>query len=463
MTVMQDLTKANSAIGSTLVRGAARIASTAFLNLGSWRDEDVERYIQQIAPGLMGAKLQAAKSTVAFYKSMAQLTNQDWTEPVITASDLETKALRKGVGTSLVYSRPFVDMRTALSQGKTVKESIEAGARRAAYLASTEVQLARRQAGLQARNSNDRIVGYIRTLTGMENCALCYVASTQRYRRGELMPIHPGCDCGEMPIFGTQDPGQVINEVRLEAIHENVEQRFGVSDRSARAIDYRAIRITEHGEMGPLLTVKGQSALGAGDVGEKFGVSRIIGELSIDEKNALKSYGRQEYQYINSGLRNGFDLETNEILQGFEDFDLELWQKNANLIDDAMAKSALAEEIKVYRGTSNIDLAQLSNDQIIGLTVRDKAFTSTTKATFEEFTSYGFANEQNLWYEITIPKGSQGLDMNEIGASFFKEEKEVLLPRNSTFKITGVVEKQYQFENQIRTHKVIQMEVVQDA
>lgn len=64
-----------------------------------------------------------------------------------------------------------------------MKEAVQLGAARAEYLASTEVQLARRGAGLQARSSNDRIVGYIRTLTGAENCALCYVASTQRYNK----------------------------------------------------------------------------------------------------------------------------------------------------------------------------------------------------------------------------------------------------------------------------------------
>lgn len=463
MTIRQDLTAANSRIGNTLIQGAGRVAREAFLGLGSWRDADVDRYIRQIAPSLTGIKLQAARSTVAFYKSMADLTGQDFTRPVFTASDLATKALRNGAGTDLVYRRPFVDMRTALSRGSSFTDALEAGARRAQSLAQTEVQLARRDVGLKARNSNDRIVGYIRTLTGQENCALCFVASTQRYTRGELMPIHPGCDCGEMPIYGTQDPGQVINEVRLEAVHENIETRFGVSDRGARELDYRAITITEHGEMGPMLTVRGQSTQAAGDVGEQFGVSRVMGELSKDEQNALKSYGRQEYKYINAGLRDGFDLEANETLQGFEDFDLELWQNNTSLIDEAMEKSAIAEEIKVYRGTANTELAQLTDEQMIGLTVRDKAFTSTTKGSFEEFTSYGFASEQNLWYEITVPKGARGLDMNEIGVSFFEEEKEVLLPRNSTFKITGVVEKEYQFRNQTLTHKVIQMEVVQNA
>jgi hypothetical protein len=72
------------------------------------------------------------------------------------------------------------------------------------------------------------------------------------------MPIHPGCDCGEQPIYGTEDPGQIIDEQLLEATHEAIEERFGFSDRGAREIDYRLIQVRDHGELGPLLTVRGQ-------------------------------------------------------------------------------------------------------------------------------------------------------------------------------------------------------------
>jgi hypothetical protein len=145
-------------------------------------------------------------------------------------------------------------------------EAIQLGANRISSIASTDVQLARRNAGFGVRNRNSRIVGFARTLTGAENCALCYVASTQRYTRGDLLPIHPGCDCGEMPIYGNQDPGQVIDELRLEATHEAIQDRFGVSDRAARAIDYRQIAIREHGELGPVLTVAEQNFTGPSDV-----------------------------------------------------------------------------------------------------------------------------------------------------------------------------------------------------
>jgi hypothetical protein len=262
MTVRQDLTDANSLIGRSLINGAASLAGTAFLNLGDWRDADADRYLDLIRDPLTSLKNEGAKSTQAFYRTMAQLDGQRYTPIAIAKSELATSVLRNGVSEATVWKRPFVTMRTALAEGKSVSESIELGAARAQYLAETEVQLARRNVGLKARGSNDRIVGFIRTLTGSENCALCYVASTQRYTRGELLPIHPGCDCGEMPIYGTQDPGQIIDEMRLSATHQKVAERFGISDPGAREPDYRKIAIKDHGEIGPTLTVRGQDFTG---------------------------------------------------------------------------------------------------------------------------------------------------------------------------------------------------------
>ena len=267
MATQRELLDAYNRISTRLIRGTSNKLGNAFANLGNWRDEDFERLLPLIETTMAGAKLQAAKLQVEFYRQMAQLQGQVYNAPTIRPQDLATPILRNGATSTEVYRRPFVDVYTALSNDKTVTEAIKAGQLRISSLASTDVQLARRNAGLTARSGNDNIVGYVRTLTGSENCALCYVASTQRYTRGELLPIHPGCDCGEMPIYGDQDPGQVIDEIRLEATHEAVEQRFGVTDRSGRGpVDFRDIAIREHGEMGPMLTVADQSFTGPSDL-----------------------------------------------------------------------------------------------------------------------------------------------------------------------------------------------------
>jgi hypothetical protein len=108
---------------------------------------------------------------------------------------------------------------------------------------------------------------YRRRMTGTGNCALCTIASTQRYRVAELMPIHPGCHCEPEPLPGNKDPGHVIDEQLLKDAHDAIARDIGQSDAGGRAPDYRHLIITrEHGEYGPLLAVRRQNFTGPDDV-----------------------------------------------------------------------------------------------------------------------------------------------------------------------------------------------------
>ncbi len=267
MAVNKNLVKGYQDVASRLSMAAGSLARNAFVNLGSWRDEDVPGYLTTLDVALGGIKRQASNLSVAFYREVAKDSGKKFVAPKIATSALLTSALRNGADFETVYTRPFVDLRTALSQGKSLTEAVTAGAIRAEDLARTEIALARRGAGLSAREGNNNIVGYLRVLSGSENCALCYVASTQRYTRGDLLPIHPGCDCGEEPIYGNSDPGQVIDEQLLDSTHQAIDERFGSFDYGARAIDYRkAVIVRQHGELGPVLTVKGQHFTGPNDI-----------------------------------------------------------------------------------------------------------------------------------------------------------------------------------------------------
>ena len=323
MTIRTDLALASGNITTPLIRNAGRVAGGLFSTLGSWRDDDILRYVAQLNPVLGGAKQQASRATVAFYENIAKLTGQPFNRPVIAASDLATKTLRNNITSETLFTRPFVDMRRALSSGSSMTTAIEAGARRANQLAQTEVQLAKRQVGYKVRQANQNIVGYVRTLTGSENCALCYVASTQRYHKGDLLPIHPGCDCGEMPLYGTDDPGQIINQQRLDATHEAVEARFGEFDRSAREIDYRNIMVADHGEMGPVLTWKKHNSVKLADLGkptvagevvdsviDQTPVTTIMRQLKEEELTGLRVYTAESFMAMNAYLRTDRQLRT---------------------------------------------------------------------------------------------------------------------------------------------------------
>ena len=262
----KELADAYQVLSGQLIDLAGKKAKERFLNLGSWRDDDVPMFVDASIQEMNAIKSQAAKLATGFYYEIAKLEGEKFSAPNISSEQLSTAALRNGADVVQVYSRPFVTLRTALSQNKTMTQALEQAALRVEDIMRTEVQLARRSAGLLSRGRNSNIVGYVRVLSGAENCALCYVASTQRYRSGDLQPIHNNCDCGEMPIYGTTDVGQVIDEERLDAVHDSISERFGVSDRAARSIDYSKISIRQHGELGPVLTVSGQKFTGPDDL-----------------------------------------------------------------------------------------------------------------------------------------------------------------------------------------------------
>lgn len=267
-----------------------------FDRLTSWRDDDADGFAAAAVPMVQGAQQAMAAMTDAYLAALlSDLFGED-VQPV--GVDLGDNL--RGVDAGEVYRRPFLQIWTDLAGGALLKAAIEAGRRRAEGLAATDLQLAKthssrsvlqQDAASQSRGRK-RIVGYRRVLTGRENCAMCVLASTQRYHIKDLLPIHPACDCGVAPIVGREDPGQVINSVTvtegaqavdtgrlgvdvfsgndlvdlgrlLEPLHDDIKKRFGISDRGGRRIDYRKLlTVHEHGEIGPVLTVKGQHFAG---------------------------------------------------------------------------------------------------------------------------------------------------------------------------------------------------------
>lgn len=125
--------------------------------------------------------------------------------------------IRGGVSPAEVYHRSIVEARRMVSTGSTFDEAMAAGRARAVSTARTDVSLANKAEIDRGGELRPWVVGYRRVLTG-QSCAFCAVASTQRYRSARLMPLHPSCDCDVAEIFGTEDPGQVINRQLLDAL-----------------------------------------------------------------------------------------------------------------------------------------------------------------------------------------------------------------------------------------------------
>jgi hypothetical protein len=241
------------------IRTRVEQLARAEFDAGEYRDADLGRFVERVVPVVLAARRQVSMLTSLY---LSRLLTQLLGRPQRPSGPIDTNALR-GVDAREVYARPYVTVWTKLSEGAALDVATSTARARVTDLVLADLQLAKTHTAQAVLTDAEGVSGYARTLTGSENCGLCVVASTQQYKRGQLMPIHPGCDCGVRPLA----EGETIDDNRLEATHEALEERFGISDRGARAPDYRKVLLVEeHGELGPVLTVKSHRFTSADDL-----------------------------------------------------------------------------------------------------------------------------------------------------------------------------------------------------
>lgn len=229
-------------------------ATTLWAGLGSWRDSDIERFVELMLPRVLAGRRQVARLTDAY---IAQLAGS------AAAGVIDLAAIR-GIPDADVYRRPAKALYGELAEGKALDIAQTVATTRLIALIATDMQMTQvRQAQRTMRNSGVQF--YRRVLGGGGDCALCMIASTQRYRKSDLMPIHPRCGCTVAPIQG--DANLVLDPDLLEHVHSEVQRITGEVDRGARSSAYRKlIAAREHGEMGPVLTWKHQQFTSAADI-----------------------------------------------------------------------------------------------------------------------------------------------------------------------------------------------------
>lgn len=153
-------------------------------------------------------------------------------------------------------------------------------------------------------------------------------------------------------------------------------------------------------------------------------------KFTFEERAALQDYTREDFSEINKYLRGQLEGRHQEIVDRAA--------KQAAHIDSAMKKGVLPEQT-VYRALSNEDWVK-NIESLKGATIHDKAFVSTSQ---NRKLAEGYAQsagQSRILMEISVPKGSTGIDIIGSGASSTKliqEESEVLLMRGSKFKVIG--------------------------
>lgn len=275
----QDVVLAQYVASQQAVRASLIAALTRMWNgLSAWRDADAVAFARSAVPLVAGAQRATSSLTSAYLvRSIAQGTRQPIRMPGVAPGDFVGAAVRDA-DPFVVYQRPFGQVWKDLALDKPLDEAVGNGLLRLQVIAQTDVQLAKTATSKAVLGNAKDVIGYRRVLTGDRSCGLCIVASTQRYHKQNLMPLHPGCDCAVAPILRGEPAAPLLEPDVLAGTHDAIEQRFGKAASGARVIDgvirangkplsYRDVLIShDHGEIGPVLAVRGQKFTGPSEI-----------------------------------------------------------------------------------------------------------------------------------------------------------------------------------------------------
>lgn len=270
MAVEDEVARNFTSLFATLRASMVQQLYAMWFGLGNYRDANAKDFLDLSIPLVKAARETSAQATMTYIQFQLELQGSDSTVDMPDMQVVAGDAIRKGTPIEEVYARPFVELWTALKNGHTLEEAVQFGADRLRQLVETDIQLAHTNTARSIFSTNKDVKGFRRVPTGSYTCALCMIASTQRYRKLDLMPIHPGCDCRVAPIISEDTIPRVVDKETLARIHSSIEKQFGMSASDARQIDYRKILLVEeHGEYGPTLTVARHKFTGPNDLSAK--------------------------------------------------------------------------------------------------------------------------------------------------------------------------------------------------
>jgi len=156
--------------------------------------------------------------------------------------------------------------------------------------------------------------------------------------------------------------------------------------------------------------------------------------LTQGQRTDVHEYGRSDYQRINDIARR--DLKT---LGDWDRGDraLKIAKDQMKNIDAAIAKGKLDQPMKLFRITDDEVLTRmLDSGKAVGKIFKDKGYSSTSASNSNDV-GFGWGGQSRTAtsMRITAPRGT-----NVAYPVANSSEVEVLLVRNSRFKITGVSE-----------------------
>lgn len=186
------------ATGSVRERTRRHVATT-WTSLPDYKDNSVERFANRSSRLVAVGAITTGALTAAFIESVVRDRTGNARRATIDTARLAS--LRKNIDPVEVYMRPGRQVWWELSKGVDYLTAVDRGLTRALTLTSTDLQLAKIDAGSQAIQAQPEIVAYER-VTGPTPCELCQEAAGTLYKSDELMELHDNCSCDLVPVIG---------------------------------------------------------------------------------------------------------------------------------------------------------------------------------------------------------------------------------------------------------------------
>lgn len=156
-----------------------------------------------------------------------------------------------------VYERPGQEFRRLMAETHgDYRRSFDGVQDRLGAIVATDVQQAANRQERDTYAASKTVVGYRRVLhpelTKSGPCGLCVVAADRFYTKSELQPIHDRCVCTTSPVVKGNDPGLDLNQADLKRIYA------AAGGNTRDVLKNIRVEVRENGEIGPILTRKGQ-------------------------------------------------------------------------------------------------------------------------------------------------------------------------------------------------------------
>ncbi len=162
-------------------------------------------------------------------------------------------------------------------------------------------------------------------------------------------------------------------------------------------------------------------------VGWSSPITSLVSPITSEEQSALTHYTGDGYEEINGTLRGFHDpLDFNDV------------DHHVSLIDGAVAKGRITEDVRLYRGVNEDALFQLEQlDLTVGSVIQEPGFSSTSKFWVEADRFAGGTRRRGLLFIVHAKAGMKALDVTHL-SSVGTGEYEVLFPRNQRWKIRSL-------------------------